>query len=238
MSIKLNNKVTYNTKEMIDLNCDFGSKLVKILSENDLLHDNLELKAIDTTKTSKNKSCDDIIGIKNALGDKDDKKQRNDNNYITTKSNEGQVKSNFESDNDKLDDTSENDYLNDVDFNKNDEFNQIQETLGKLDEILDSNNHETFSSGLNLNKSVKYRTLKNSIKLIESARSASSSILSIDRFKRMKSRRRSISSMIIDKKKLSSKNLLNQIEHLDHQNKINGKFCLFFKSFFLNNNLN
>jgi hypothetical protein len=149
MSIKLNNKVTYNTKEMIDLNCDFGSKLVKILSENDLLHDNLELKAIDTTKTSKNKSCDDIIGIKNALGDKDDKKQRNDNNYITTKSNEGQVKSNFESDNDKLDDTSENDYLNDVDFNKNDEFNQIQETLGKLDEILDSNNHETFSSGLN-----------------------------------------------------------------------------------------
>ena len=234
MSLKSNNKVTYygNKKEMIDLNCEFSSKLVKILSENDLLNDNLELKALDANKSSKNKSCDDIIGIKNALGDKNDKNETNNKNTII-KSNECEVKSNPDLDDDKFDCAYENGYLNDVDFNKNDEFQKIQETLGTLDEIIDSNN-QPYTLGLTLNKEFKYRTLKNSIKLIESARSASSSILSIDRFKRMKSKRRSISSMISDRKKISAKNLLNQIEHLDHQNKINiGKFCLFFKSFLI-----
>jgi hypothetical protein len=74
------------------------------------------------------------------------------------------------------------------------------------------------------------RKNKNSFKLIQSARSSTSSILSIDRFKRMKSKRRSSSSQTSERannrKIIYAKNLLEQIQSLHTQGSKAGKFCL------------
>jgi hypothetical protein len=65
------------------------------------------------------------------------------------------------------------------------------------------------------------RKNKNSFKIIQSARSSTSSILSIDRFKRMKSKRRSSSSQTSERannrKIIYAKNLLEQIQNLHTQ---------------------
>jgi hypothetical protein len=76
------------------------------------------------------------------------------------------------------------------------------------------------------------KSSKNSFKLIQSARSSTSSILSIDRFKRMKSKRRSSSSQTSERannrKIITAKNLLEQIQSLHTHGSRNGRFALNF----------
>jgi hypothetical protein len=87
-----------------------------------------------------------------------------------------------------------------------------------------------FTSLSNSNKQF-YHSKSHSSKLIQSARSSTSSILSIDRFKRMKSKRRSTNSQTSERannrKLIYAKNLLEQIQSLHSINSSkNGKITV------------
>lgn len=171
------------------------------LSENDLLDDSV---VDDFEDLKMNKSCSDIdfnkrLDSQTTTSDYCDYLSDIDFNYMSISENSNEK---------CLVNLNQNRILNDSLSKLNNNLSKINETSGEDSaELLEK----------------KVRKHKNSIKLVQSARLSSSSVLSIDRFRRIKSKRRSSSSQTSDRKIIYSKNLLYQIEGLHVQDK-KGRF--------------